>query len=133
MYILSFASHLMGTQSGEYLLNSLQILTDNCFKALKYRTLEYIGYIMSSCKYHLFELLIQEKIERQQRVGRSERSWMDDIKEWTGIRRVERLFRLTVDKKLFKMITNVRGTGDKYYDYPNVMEGKENILTKSAH
>jgi hypothetical protein len=62
-------------------------------------------------KYRLLHLIIKGKIEGRRGVGRKQLFWLRNIREWTGIRSVEELFRAARDKDTFSEVkVNVGGT-----------------------
>lgn len=74
------------------------------FKTVKFRKTSYFGHIMTGEKYSILQLIIKGKIEGRRGVGRKQLSWLRNIGEWTGVRRVEDLFRSTQDRESFSRV-----------------------------
>lgn len=83
-------------------------------KSMKKRTLEYAGHILrgSSGKTHLY--ILEGKVCGKRLRGRPRRTWMDDIKEWTGITTYERVKRTAEDRSKWKtIVVNLLSEDDK--------------------
>lgn len=78
---------------------------------VKCRKISYLGHIFRGERYRILQLIMMGKVEGRRGVGRKQASWLRDIREWTGIRSAEELFRLAQNReRLAQVIANVRGT-----------------------
>ena len=80
------------------------------FTTIKLRKTSYFGHIMRGKKYVILQLVIEGKIEGRRGVGRKKLSWLRNIREWTGMRGVEELFRAAQKRDFIKVIVNAGGT-----------------------
>ena len=79
--------------------------------SIKMRKVSYLGHVMRGDKYHVLQLIIEGKIEGRRGVGRKQMSWLRNIRDWTGVRRVEDLFRMARDRELLAaVVVNVGET-----------------------
>jgi hypothetical protein len=78
-------------------------------KTIKSRKFQYLEYIMRHPeKYSLLQLIIQFKIVEKRSRGRSQISWLDNIKIWFNTSTIF-LFKTAINKEqITKMIANVR-------------------------
>lgn len=74
-------------------------------QTIKKRKIEYLGHVLRHDRYALLQLIMMGKVEGKRRAGRKRKSWLRNIREWTGITSVEKLFRLAVDKTEYKKLT----------------------------
>jgi len=76
---------------------------------VKCRKLSYLGHILNGDRYRILQLIMKGKIEGRRGVGRKHASWLRNLREWTGIRSAEQLFRLAEDRaQLAIVIANIR-------------------------
>ncbi|XP_049865432.1 uncharacterized protein LOC126366352 [Pectinophora gossypiella] len=68
------------------------------------RKVAYLGHILRSERYQLLQLIWMAKIEGRRRRERR-RSWLGNIREWTGVTTEEQLFRLASDREEFSKLT----------------------------
>lgn len=73
--------------------------------SVKKRKIEYLGHVLRSDRYMLLQLIMMGKVEGKRRAGRRKKSWLRNIREWTGIASVEQLFRLAVDRDEYRKLT----------------------------
>nr|ADF18552.1 endonuclease-reverse transcriptase [Bombyx mori] len=73
--------------------------------AIKKRKIEYLGHVLRNDRYMLLQLIIMGKVDGKRRAGRRKKSWLRNIREWTGIASVEQLFRLAADKNEYRKLT----------------------------
>ncbi|KPI93474.1 hypothetical protein RR46_10734 [Papilio xuthus] len=60
-------------------------------------------------RYKLLQLIMMGKIEGKRRAGRRKKSWLRNIREWTGIRSAEELFPLALERtKYSKLAANLQ-------------------------
>ncbi|XP_045783253.1 uncharacterized protein LOC123879530 [Maniola jurtina] len=74
-------------------------------KTIKQRKISYLGHILRHDRYRLLQIIMVGKIAGKRVVGRRKKSWLRNIREWTGIKTVGELFRLAMDKEKFKKLT----------------------------
>jgi hypothetical protein len=75
------------------------------------RNVSYLGHVMRGDKYHVLQLIIEGKIEGWGGVERKQMSWLRNIRDWTGVRRVEDLFRMVRVREFFAaVVVNVGET-----------------------
>ncbi|XP_049874692.1 uncharacterized protein LOC126372825 [Pectinophora gossypiella] len=74
-------------------------------QTVKKRKVAYLGHILRNERYQLLQLIMMGKIEGKRRRGRRKKSWLRNIREWTGVTTVEQLFRLASDREEFSKLT----------------------------
>ncbi|XP_050512040.1 uncharacterized protein LOC126888064 [Diabrotica virgifera virgifera] len=75
------------------------------------RKMAYFGHVVRGDRYNILQLIMMGKIEGRRGIGRKQASWLKNIREWTGIKKAEHLFRIARDRDSFAMlIANVKGT-----------------------
>uniref|UniRef100_A0A2A4J795 Reverse transcriptase domain-containing protein n=1 Tax=Heliothis virescens TaxID=7102 RepID=A0A2A4J795_HELVI len=72
---------------------------------IKKRKIEYLGHVLRHDRYGLLQLIMMGKVEGKRPAGRRRKSWLRNIREWTGIASVERLFQLAMDREEYKKLT----------------------------
>ncbi|KAL4713558.1 hypothetical protein ACJJTC_006146 [Scirpophaga incertulas] len=66
------------------------------------RKVAYLGHIF---RHERYELIMMGKIAGRRSVGRRRKSWLRNIREWTGIASAARLFRLAKDRTKYAELT----------------------------
>lgn len=74
-------------------------------KTVKKRKIAYLGHVLRHRRYRILQLVMMGKIEGKRGRGRRKKSWMRNIREWTGITSVEELFRLARNAQQFAELT----------------------------
>lgn len=72
---------------------------------IKKRKIEYLGHVLRHDRYRLLQLIMMGKVEGRRRAGRRRKSWLRNIREWTGINSVEQLFRLAHNRDEYRKLT----------------------------
>lgn len=76
--------------------------------SVKRRKVSYLGHLIRHERYDLLQLIIVGKVTGKRKVGRRKKSWLRNIREWTGIAGAAELFRRANDKDGFnKLIANL--------------------------
>lgn len=79
--------------------------------AVKCRKVAYLGHVLRGEKYRLLQLIMKGKVEGRRGIGRKRMSWLKNIREWTGIRSAEELFRMAENRSAYaEVIANVGRT-----------------------
>lgn len=61
---------------------------------IKKRKTSYLGHVLRHYRYELLQVIMMGKVVGRRRVGRKRKSWLRDIREWTGITNASELFHL---------------------------------------
>ncbi|GFS15267.1 endonuclease-reverse transcriptase [Elysia marginata] len=61
-------------------------VTERLLDQLIKRKLRYAGHVIRGSSGHLLQLALKSRIEGRRGIGRPERSWSDDTKQWTHYR-----------------------------------------------
>ncbi|KAL4705294.1 hypothetical protein ACJJTC_018980 [Scirpophaga incertulas] len=69
------------------------------------RKVAYLGHIFRHELYELLQLIMMGKIAARRSVGRRRKSWLRNIREWTGIASAAQLFRLAKDRTKYAELT----------------------------
>ncbi|CAH2243467.1 jg9382 [Pararge aegeria aegeria] len=76
---------------------------------IKIRKVAYLGHVLRHERYELLQLIMMGKVAGRRGVGRRKKSWLRNIREWTGIASAPELFRLAKDRHEFtKLTANLR-------------------------
>jgi hypothetical protein len=75
-------------------------------KMIKIRKTQYFGHIIRGPKYEILQLIVQGRIEGTRGVGRKLTSWLDNIRNWTGLRSIGELVHTARDRITFKNIVS---------------------------
>lgn len=67
-------------------------------QTIKRRKVSYLGHVLRHERYRLLQTILMGKVPGRRRVGRPRKTWLSNIKEWTGVATVEQLFRLARDR-----------------------------------
>lgn len=74
-------------------------------QTVKQRKVAYLGHVMRHDRYELLQLIMMGKVAGKRKVGRRKKSWLRNIREWTGIASAAQLFRLAKDRGKFAELT----------------------------
>lgn len=97
-------------QTNEAVLNRAGAVRE-LFQTIKIRKISYLGHVLRGDRYKILQLIMKGKIEGRRGIGRKQMSWLKNIRDWTGIRSAEQLFRIAENREqLANVIANVRGT-----------------------
>ena len=97
-------------QTNEAVLNRSSAVRE-LFETIKIRKISYLGHVLRGNRYKILQLIMKGKVEGSREIGRKQMSWLKNIRDWTGIRSAEQLFRLAENREqLANVIANVRGT-----------------------
>ncbi|XP_045485098.1 uncharacterized protein LOC123689386 [Pieris rapae] len=72
---------------------------------IKQPKVECLGHVLRHDRYHLLQLIIMGKIQGKRHVGRRKKSWLRNVREWTGITTAEELLHLAQDETRFRKLT----------------------------
>ncbi|CAH2235402.1 jg5970 [Pararge aegeria aegeria] len=76
---------------------------------MKIRKVAYLGHVLRHERYELLQLIMMGKVAGRRGVGHRKKSWLRNIREWTGIASAAGLFRLAKDRQKFtKLTANLR-------------------------
>ncbi|CAH2233427.1 jg11608 [Pararge aegeria aegeria] len=76
---------------------------------IKIRKVAYLGHVLRHERYYLLQLTMMGKVVERRGVGRRKKSWLRNIREWTGIASASELFRLAKNRQKFtKLTANLR-------------------------
>ncbi|XP_045485783.1 uncharacterized protein LOC123689499 [Pieris rapae] len=81
------------------------VMGKKLMRNIKQRKVAYLGHVLRHDRYHLLQLIIMGKIQGKRRVGRRKKSWLRNVREWTGIASAEGLLHLAQDKTRFRELT----------------------------
>lgn len=56
------------------------------------------GIVLRHDRYDLLQLILRRKVAGKRSVGRQKKSWLRNIREWTGIASIAQVFRLARDE-----------------------------------
>lgn len=77
-------------------------------RLIKIRKTSYFGHIMRGSKYEQLQLILQGKIEGRRGRGRKQMSWLQNIKEWTGIFNINHLITIVRSRTdLSNLVNNI--------------------------
>ena len=101
---ISFSSHTTNID----VLQKIGVKETTMLNNLKHRKLSYAGHIMrnTSGYYDTLMTTIEGRPEGKRGRGRPRRTWVDDIREWTGSRRYDQIKRAARKLKLTWDICN---------------------------
>ncbi|CAH2096300.1 unnamed protein product [Euphydryas editha] len=74
-------------------------------RTIKQRKTAYLGHVLRHDRYSLLQIIMMGNVPGKRKPGRRKMSWLHNIREWTGIKTVEQLFRLALDKEKYKKLT----------------------------
>ncbi|CAK1603570.1 unnamed protein product [Parnassius mnemosyne] len=78
-------------------------------QTVKMRKVAYLGHVLRHERYGLLKLIVMGKVAGKRGVGRRKKSWLCNIREWTGIASAVELFRLAKNRAEFtKLTANLR-------------------------
>jgi hypothetical protein len=82
----------------------------NCelLSIIKQRKVSYAGHILRGSNGKLPTKIIEGKIDGVRARGRQRRTWMDDVKEWTGLVTYEEVKRMAENREEWKVETQSR-------------------------
>ncbi|KAL4708219.1 hypothetical protein ACJJTC_014050 [Scirpophaga incertulas] len=66
----------------------------NLMLTIKKRKISYLGHALRHQRYDLLQLIMMGKVAGKRRVGGRKKSWLRNIRQWTGIAKAAHLFRL---------------------------------------
>lgn len=69
------------------------------------KKISYLGHVLRHERYRLLQVIMMGKVEGKRRAGRRRKSWLRNIREWTGVASVEQLMRLAKNKKKYDELT----------------------------
>ncbi|CAH2247873.1 jg12239 [Pararge aegeria aegeria] len=73
------------------------------------RKVAYLGHVLMHERYELHQLTMMGKVTGRRGAGRRKKSWLRNIREWTGIASAAELFRLAKNRQEFtKLTANLR-------------------------
>lgn len=77
-------------------------------KTIKIRKTSYLGHVLRHNKYSILQVIMQGRVDGRKGIGRKRKSWLRNIREWTGMG-VEELFYAAKDRDAFKtVVANLR-------------------------
>ncbi|CAH2235786.1 jg7639 [Pararge aegeria aegeria] len=72
------------------------------WKTVKKKKVAYLGHVLRHDRYRLLQLINMGKVAGKRRIGRKRKSWLRNIRDWTGIASAAQLFSLTRKRKIIK-------------------------------
>ena len=98
MLRISWTSHTTNID----VLQKIGIKETTMLNTLKNRKLSYAGHIMRNTSGHYDTLLttIEGRLNGKRGRGRPRRTWVDDLRDWTGSKRYEQIKRATETRRL---------------------------------
>lgn len=73
-------------------------------QTIKKRKVAYLGHIFRHERYDILQLIMMGKIAGKRGVGRRRKSWLRNIREWTGVTSAAELFRIARDRDKFSTL-----------------------------
>ena len=103
MLIISWISHTTNIN----VLQTIGVKETTMLNNMKNRKLSYPGHIMRNTSGHYDTLLttIEGRLEGKRGRGRPRRTWVDDIREWTGSKRYDQIKRAAENRNLHGTFT----------------------------
>ncbi|KAI8436544.1 hypothetical protein MSG28_010075 [Choristoneura fumiferana] len=74
-------------------------------QTIKKRKVAYLGHVLRHDRYELLQLIMMGKVAGKRAVGRRKKSWLRNIREWTGVKSAAELFRLAKDRIRYAELT----------------------------
>ncbi|CAH2245137.1 jg2391 [Pararge aegeria aegeria] len=75
------------------------------WKSVKKKKVAYVGHVLRHDRYRLLQLIMMGKVAGKRCIGRKRKSWLRNIKEWTGIASAAQLFSLAREKENYRKLT----------------------------
>ncbi|CAH2266792.1 jg18921 [Pararge aegeria aegeria] len=75
------------------------------WKTVKKKKVAYLGHVLRHDRYRLLQLIMMGKVAGKRRIGRKRKSWLRNIREWTGIASAAQLFSLAREKEKYQKLT----------------------------
>ncbi|CAH2266464.1 jg23611 [Pararge aegeria aegeria] len=76
---------------------------------IKIRKVACLGHVLRQERYELLQLIMMGKLQEEEALVAEKKSWLRNIREWTGIASAAELFRLAKDRQEFtKLTANLR-------------------------
>ncbi|CAH2267488.1 jg3493 [Pararge aegeria aegeria] len=75
------------------------------WKTVKKKKVAYLGHVHRHDRYRLLQLIMMGKVAGERRIGRKRKSWLRNIREWTGIASATQLFSLAREKENYQKLT----------------------------
>ncbi|KAG7308497.1 hypothetical protein JYU34_005707 [Plutella xylostella] len=72
---------------------------------IKLKKTSYLGHVLRHDRYRLLQVIVMGKVEGKRRVGRRRKSWLRNVREWTGVASVEQLMRLAKNREEYAELT----------------------------
>ena len=98
MLRISWTSHTTNID----VLQKIGVKETTMLNTLKNRKLSYAGHIMRNTSGHYYTLLttIEGRLNGKRGRGRPRRTWVDDLRDWTGSKRYEQIKRAAETRRL---------------------------------
>ncbi|CAH2241349.1 jg15549 [Pararge aegeria aegeria] len=81
------------------------VVSANFGRPSKRKKLLYLGHVLRHDTYRLLQLIMMGKVAGKRRIGRKRKSWLRNIREWTGIASAAQLFSFAREKKNYRKLT----------------------------
>ncbi|CAH2242692.1 jg7589 [Pararge aegeria aegeria] len=75
------------------------------WKTVKKKKVAYVGHVLRHDRYRLLQLIMMGKVAGKRRIGRKRKSWLRNIREWTGIASAAQLFSLAREQEKYQKLT----------------------------
>ncbi|CAH2234459.1 jg17761 [Pararge aegeria aegeria] len=75
------------------------------WKTVKKKKVAYLGHVLWHDRYRLLQLIMMGKVAGKRRIARKRKSWLRNIREWTGIASAAQLFSLAREKEKYQKLT----------------------------
>ncbi|CAH2229128.1 jg5218 [Pararge aegeria aegeria] len=75
------------------------------WKTVKKKKVAYLGHVLRHDRYRKLQLIMMGKVSGKRRIGRKRKSWLRNIREWTGIASATQLFSLAREKENYRKLT----------------------------
>ncbi|CAH2207478.1 jg23512 [Pararge aegeria aegeria] len=75
------------------------------WKTVKKKKVAYLGHVLRHDRYRLLQLIMMGKVAGKRCIGRKRKSWLRNIREWTGMASAAQLFSLAREKENYQKLT----------------------------
>ncbi|CAH2234026.1 jg5017 [Pararge aegeria aegeria] len=91
------------------------VVSANFGRPSKRKKVAYLGHVLRQDRYRLLQLIMMGKVAGKKRIGRKKKSWLRNIREWTGIASGAQLFSLAIENKNYQKLLERHLKKKKFY------------------
>ncbi|KAL4707918.1 hypothetical protein ACJJTC_013709 [Scirpophaga incertulas] len=73
-------------------------------QTIKNRKVAYLGHVLRHERYDILQLIMMGKLAGKRGIGRRKKSWLRNIREWTGVTSASELFHLARDRDKYSTL-----------------------------